>query len=129
MKTTRRNFLETVGGISAATVLSATIGKELFMLKEVSAQEAGEIAKQFGNIDVKYSADVMCPSECSLEMWIKDGTLHKIYGNTHCSYNDGIVCAKGSSGAQLVYSPERIKYRSEERRVGKECRSRWSPYH
>ena len=23
----------------------------------------------------------------------------------------------------------REKYRSEERRVGKECRSRWSPYH
>src|SRR3712207_9324048 len=24
---------------------------------------------------------------------------------------------------------KRIKFRSEERRVGKECRSRWSPYH
>ena len=24
---------------------------------------------------------------------------------------------------------EREGYRSEERRVGKECRSRWSPYH
>ena len=23
----------------------------------------------------------------------------------------------------------RYRYRSEERRVGKECRSRWSPYH
>ena len=23
----------------------------------------------------------------------------------------------------------RVDYRSEERRVGKECRSRWSPYH
>ena len=23
----------------------------------------------------------------------------------------------------------RTEYRSEERRVGKECRSRWSPYH
>ena len=23
----------------------------------------------------------------------------------------------------------RMHYRSEERRVGKECRSRWSPYH
>ena len=23
----------------------------------------------------------------------------------------------------------RTRYRSEERRVGKECRSRWSPYH
>ena len=25
--------------------------------------------------------------------------------------------------------PGGAKYRSEERRVGKECRSRWSPYH
>ena len=25
--------------------------------------------------------------------------------------------------------PLNIKLRSEERRVGKECRSRWSPYH
>ena len=27
------------------------------------------------------------------------------------------------------YAPKFIKRRSEERRVGKECRSRWSPYH
>src|SRR2546425_4853466 len=25
--------------------------------------------------------------------------------------------------------PEQVPVRSEERRVGKECRSRWSPYH
>ena len=25
--------------------------------------------------------------------------------------------------------PEHVEVRSEERRVGKECRSRWSPYH
>ena len=24
---------------------------------------------------------------------------------------------------------DKLEYRSEERRVGKECRSRWSPYH
>src|SRR2546425_11260220 len=29
----------------------------------------------------------------------------------------------------VVASTERIVARSEERRVGKECRSRWSPYH
>ena len=30
----------------------------------------------------------------------------------------------------LVSDPDdRIHLRSEERRVGKECRSRWSPYH
>ena len=26
-------------------------------------------------------------------------------------------------------NPELLEKRSEERRVGKECRSRWSPYH
>ena len=33
---------------------------------------------------------------------------------------------------QKTFTPEQIKVfhdRSEERRVGKECRSRWSPYH
>ena len=30
---------------------------------------------------------------------------------------------------RTVTSQPRIKFRSEERRVGKECRSRWSPYH
>ena len=28
-----------------------------------------------------------------------------------------------------IFSPLFLLYRSEERRVGKECRSRWSPYH
>ena len=30
-------------------------------------------------------------------------------------------------GAEAMYFPALV--RSEERRVGKECRSRWSPYH
>src|SRR5256885_9835449 len=29
----------------------------------------------------------------------------------------------------LVAVDEDVEFRSEERRVGKECRSRWSPYH
>ena len=32
-------------------------------------------------------------------------------------------------GYDLVATPEKGSKRSEERRVGKECRSRWSPYH
>src|SRR3712207_6910541 len=28
-----------------------------------------------------------------------------------------------------LFEPDEGRYRSEERRVGKECRSRWSPYH
>src|SRR3712207_7327513 len=34
------------------------------------------------------------------------------------------------SGYQIgMAMPEKLQPRSEERRVGKECRSRWSPYH
>src|SRR2546429_6347992 len=33
------------------------------------------------------------------------------------------------SGAEGERGSGRVEYRSEERRVGKECRSRWSPYH
>ena len=29
----------------------------------------------------------------------------------------------------ILFYPENLTLRSEERRVGKECRSRWSPYH
>ena len=31
--------------------------------------------------------------------------------------------------SKIKYKEEILKARSEERRVGKECRSRWSPYH
>ena len=43
---------------------------------------------------------------------------------------DAVVGAEGVSGGD-VEQPDGVGGggRSEERRVGKECRSRWSPYH
>ena len=38
------------------------------------------------------------------------------------------LCATGTTG-KLVGGHGPAHPRSEERRVGKECRSRWSPYH
>src|SRR2546430_16844200 len=35
----------------------------------------------------------------------------------------------GSTEAASYALEQRVRLRSEERRVGKECRSRWSPYH
>ena len=32
-------------------------------------------------------------------------------------------------GAKMIRLEQNYRSRSEERRVGKECRSRWSPYH
>ena len=39
------------------------------------------------------------------------------------------VCGTHGTTAALALLNDAVKKRSEERRVGKECRSRWSPYH
>ena len=43
-----------------------------------------------------------------------------------CKQKDGVI--PGGSASTPVPT-DKMTYRSEERRVGKECRSRWSPYH
>src|SRR3712207_8705425 len=40
-----------------------------------------------------------------------------------------LAMAVGASGALKIETTVLLDMRSEERRVGKECRSRWSPYH
>ena len=35
---------------------------------------------------------------------------------------------RAGAGASVLHAADQVD-RSEERRVGKECRSRWSPYH
>ena len=47
------------------------------------------------------------------------------FGNSDALFNLG--CAL--SAVQFLQQGVYISMRSEERRVGKECRSRWSPYH
>lgn len=122
----RRNFLKVSAAVSAG--VGVGLGPSLLNLKQVSAAESEELAKNLGNMEVKYTACTMCPSECGLEIWIKDGVIEKIYGNEACPFNDGTCCAKGASAKQFVYSPERNKYpliREGERGEGKFKRATW----
>ena len=41
----------------------------------------------------------------------------------------GVAIRAGHHCCQILHDKLGISARSEERRVGKECRSRWSPYH
>src|ERR1041385_5104511 len=54
--------------------------------------------------------------------WVRSGALFSLAVVTLLAPNPGALLALGI----LCYG---IFSRSEERRVGKECRSRWSPYH
>ena len=47
----------------------------------------------------------------------------------HSMFLANLLNPKGSHGQRGKFLEAFLKMRSEERRVGKECRSRWSPYH
>src|SRR3712207_9574732 len=57
--------------------------------------------------------------------------MRKILGILRDSYcrTTGIEYMHISEPIQRKWLQDRVERRSEERRVGKECRSRWSPYH
>src|SRR5256886_15018630 len=52
-------------------------------------------------------------------------TIDRVNG-TSKTFSSG---AQGPEGINIFIDGATLKNRSEERRVGKECRSRWSPYH
>ena len=53
--------------------------------------------------------------------WTEQTAAGSRYWRSIAMSSDGTKLAAGVYGDSI--------YRSEERRVGKECRSRWSPYH
>src|SRR2546421_1412467 len=83
--------------------------------------------------DRDWSSDVcssdllsMVPNSAPLPLWPRFRPVILSRWNVWCAGAVGSVLLVALSEAD---SPNRNKKRSEERRVGKECRSRWSPYH
>src|SRR2546425_8943874 len=47
-----------------------------------------------------------------------------------CKFDPAVLTCKAGQDPSTCFTPKQVQaIRSEERRVGKECRSRWSPYH
>ena len=81
------------------------------------------------------------PIEASQQIWMDgkfvpwdDARVHVLthtlhYGNGAFEGIRAYETSKGPAIFRLTEHIERLFARSEERRVGKECRSRWSPYH
>src|SRR5256886_4255511 len=80
--------------------------------------------------DCDWSSDV-----CSSDLFISDDVLHKNELSILWVATPRRTYYRATSGVtdhkSLRFLPKRncMLSRSEERRVGKECRSRWSPYH
>ncbi len=58
--------------------------------------------------EVKTTTCYMCACRCGIKVHLRDGEVRYIEGNPEHPLNQGILCAKGSSGIMKQYSPARI---------------------
>ena len=63
-----------------------------------------------------------------LPRWSRAVVERVVHASADLSYVDDLVLDE-TALARGAAALNALLYRSEERRVGKECRSRWSPYH
>src|SRR5262245_64998130 len=64
-----------------------------------------------------------------LSDWSSDVCSSDLLDAARNPFEDEVVVVQVDETAHVVRERRRLDLRSEERRVGKECRSRWSPYH
>ncbi|MDQ5921941.1 MAG: sulfite dehydrogenase (quinone) subunit SoeA [Pseudomonadota bacterium] len=59
-------------------------------------------------IEVKTTTCYMCACRCGIKVTLKNDEIRFIQGNPDHPLNQGILCAKGSSGIMKQYSPARL---------------------
>jgi len=116
----RRSILKSAGAFASTAALGSG---GLLSLNTFLPSEAHAMQTSAGDYQIRTTACTMCPAECGMEMWIKNGQVAKIYGNKAVPMNDGACCAKGAAGQQLIYSPFRLKQPMI--RVGERGEGKW----
>ena len=95
----------------ANRVKMSDFGKKMFYVSKPQIQSASEFNKDCRRVE-QGNAILGCYDQVAGEIYIYDVTNAEL---------DGVK--------EVTAAHEMLAERSEERRVGKECRSRWSPYH
>lgn len=113
---TRRDFLK-VSAAGTATAILAGCAQEterwVALEPYVRAPE-----EQLAGIPNWYASTCrMCPAGCGIIVRVMNGRAVKIEGNPEHPVNRGKLCARGQSGLQLLYNPDRVTgaVRQEER--------------
>ncbi len=60
------------------------------------------------NCEVRTTTCYMCACRCGIRVHLRDGEVRYIDGNPDHPLNQGVICAKGSSGIMKQYSPARL---------------------
>jgi len=61
-----------------------------------------------GATEVRKTTCYMCACRCGIRVHLEDGKIRYIDGNPEHPLNQGVICAKGSSGIMKQYSPARL---------------------
>jgi len=64
--------------------------------------------RDIGRSEVKETTCYMCACRCGIRVHLRDGEIRYIEGNPNHPLNQGVICAKGSSGIMKQYSPARL---------------------
>lgn len=104
---TRRDFLK-VSAAGTATAILAGCAQEterwVALEPYVRAPE-----EQLAGIPNWYASTCrMCPAGCGIIVRVMNGRAVKIEGNPEHPVNRGKLCARGQSGLQLLYNPDRV---------------------
>lgn len=122
----RRHFLKMSAATAAAMAATATgeIGGSGNLFRPATARAA--IGPETGSMGADEITSVceMCFWRCPIVGKVKDGKLIKIEGNPKSPVNGSRVCARGNSGVQLVYDPDRVK--TPLKRVGARGEGKWA---
>ena len=121
----RRHFLKMSAATAAAMAASAGgVSGRGGLFRPASAMAA--VAPETGSMGATEITSVceMCFWRCPIVGKVKDGKLIKIEGNPKSPVNGPRVCARGNSGIQLAYDPDRVK--TPLKRVGARGEGKWA---
>ncbi len=113
---TRRSFVKAAAALGAVAALGIGATGDLVKADPAKADEADEVKI------VKTSCRA-CIASCAVLAYVQNGRVIKIEGNPESPMSQGGVCAKGLSGVQALYHPNRNKYPM--RRVGERGGNDW----
>ncbi|HEX3050118.1 MAG TPA: twin-arginine translocation signal domain-containing protein [Aggregatilineaceae bacterium] len=103
---TRRNFLKVSAAGTAAAVLVGCETDERYVELEPYVRAPDE---QTAGVATWYASTCrMCPAGCGIMARVINGRAVKLEGNPEHPVNRGRLCARGQSGLQLLYTPDRV---------------------
>jgi len=112
---TRRNFIKIGAAGTATAILAGCDTDERWVKLETYVRPPEE---QLDGIATWYATTCrQCPAGCGVLARVINGRAVKLEGNPAHPVNRGTLCARGQSGLQVLYNPDRVQTaaRQEER--------------